>query len=277
MVVILVLLGLCMGSFAEATSWRIHEQTTRNNLSKKQQKELSISRGRSMCAQCYHQLAWYDLVPLVSWLSLRGKCRYCHKSIGWHPPLMEVVTAVLFVVSWLWWPFVFGPSPDAVWVLFAVWLSIVVHFVVLSVYDLRWMLLPDKAVASLIAVSGLFWVVREVMAGFVALDVVMVLGAVGVSAGLFWVLYQISNGEWIGGGDVKLGIALGTLVATPLRSGLVLFIASLLGTAVGVTIAVKKRSRRTIVPFGPFLMAGAYIVVIFGERLVDWYVRIALG
>ncbi|MCA9330904.1 prepilin peptidase [Candidatus Saccharibacteria bacterium] len=266
-----------MGSFAEATSWRIHEQTTRNNLSKKQQKELSISRGRSMCAQCHHQLAWYDLIPLVSWLSLVGKCRYCHKPIGWHAPLMEVVTAGLFVISWSAWPFVVSASPDASWVLFAVWLSIVVHFVILSVYDLRWMMLPDRAVASLIAASGLFWAVHEVMAGFVMLDIIMVLGAMGVSAGLFWVLYQISHGEWIGGGDVKLGVPLGILVSEPIRAALMLFVASLLGTIVGITLIAQKRSRTAKIPFGPFLIAATVIVVLFGDSMIDWYLKITLG
>lgn len=275
-VVALTLLGLCFGSFVEATSWRLHEQSRKQKRSKKQQRDLSITQGRSMCAHCKHQLAWYDLIPLVSWLSLGGKCRYCRRPIGWHAPLLELVTAGLFVLSYVSWPFVFGGLLE--WVAFGLWLVIVTLFVLLTVYDLRWMLLPDRAVFPLQAVAGLYACVRLIDNGINLGGVALLAGAVGIGAGLFWVLYQVSRGAWIGGGDVKLGVALGLLAGDPLYAALILFVASLLGTFVGVPAMIASRSRKQLkIPFGPFLIAGTIIVVLFGNSLVNWYTHTVLG
>jgi len=102
-VVVLVVLGLCLGSFVNALVWRIHEQDRLTGKKKKPHKKqldrLSILHGRSMCPDCHHELKPKDLVPLFSWLSLHGKCRYCHKPISWQYPVVELLTAGLFVFS----------------------------------------------------------------------------------------------------------------------------------------------------------------------------------
>src|SRR5690242_7308270 len=104
----LVVLGLCLGSFVNALVWRLHEQEELKIAKpkgwRKRLRELSIMRGRSMCPHCRYQLAVVDLVPVVSWLSLRGKCRYCSKPIGWQYPVVEAGVAVLFALSYVWWP-----------------------------------------------------------------------------------------------------------------------------------------------------------------------------
>lgn len=274
---LLVLFGLCMGSFVEAVSWRLHEQDSHKKLTAKQRRELSIMRGRSMCAHCRHQLAWYDLVPLLSWLSLGGKCRYCRKPIGRQAIALEVMTASLFVLSWQFWPLIIMRAPGVSWLVFALWLAVVVHFVLLAIYDIRWMLLPNKVVASLTVTSVVLWVAREYFLRFELLSLVNVAASVAILAGLFWLLYQISDGKWIGGGDVKLGVPLGIIVAEPVHAGLVLFIASLLGSIVGVAVAARKRSRRAQVPFGPFLIVATFIVLLFGDWLIDWYLRVVLA
>src|SRR3989344_6490262 len=123
-VAILIVLGLAFGSFVNALVWRLHEQEERAK-SKEQRrkkgkakntaklsshtsvlssKDLSILKGRSMCPSCKHGLAAKDLVPVLSWLTLRGKCRYCHKPISIQYPLVELITATLFVISYLLWP-----------------------------------------------------------------------------------------------------------------------------------------------------------------------------
>src|SRR3954465_436221 len=102
-IAVLVVLGLCLGSFVNALVWRLHEQEEGGS-KKAAAKKLSIIKGRSMCPHCKHALKPIDLIPVISWLSLRGKCRYCSKPISIQYPIVELSTALLFVVSYIWWP-----------------------------------------------------------------------------------------------------------------------------------------------------------------------------
>src|SRR5882762_114793 len=112
-IVVLAILGLCFGSFVNAAVWRIYaqEQVKSKKLQVKKSTNLSIVNGRSVCPHCEHELAAKDLMPVFSWLSLGGKCRYCKKPISRQYPLVELLTAVLFVFSYLYWPFTSGPQP----------------------------------------------------------------------------------------------------------------------------------------------------------------------
>src|SRR5690606_32843562 len=103
--------------------------------------EATVATDRSRCLHCGHTLAWYDLVPLVSWLVQRGKCRYCGVSIGFFEPLMEVGVALVFVLSYLLWPAPLSSVLDIS--LFILWLVSVVLLAVLFAYDAKWFLLPD--------------------------------------------------------------------------------------------------------------------------------------
>ena len=269
-IAVLLVLGLCLGSFANALIWRLHEQskTGKKKPNKQYMERLSIVRGRSMCSRCHHELAPRDLIPVVSWLMLGGKCRYCHKPIA-DSPLIELSLPVLFVTSYLWWPMAFS-FPQAV--IFGLWLVLLVGLVALAVYDLRWMLLPDRLVFPLMTVAGLqaLLVVLTANRPFIAL--LNVVGAVAVGGGLFYVLFQVSAGKWIGGGDVKLGWLLGLIVATPSRSLLFIFVAAVLGSLVALPFLWNGRLKRTsIIPFGPFLIVGAIVTQLFGIHILGWY------
>src|SRR4051812_3134403 len=98
--VILVFLGLCFGSFSEALTWRLHQQSLPKKKRAASDRELSMLHGRSMCPNCKHTLGFFDLVPLFSWLALKGRCRYCGQNIGWHSPVLELGMASLFVASY---------------------------------------------------------------------------------------------------------------------------------------------------------------------------------
>src|SRR5690606_6942893 len=99
-IAVLALLGLCLGSFVNALVFRVHAQSKLKSGSKKKigkrDVDLSVSRGRSVCIHCGHELAAKDLIPLLSWLLLRGKCRYCHRPISWQYPLVELTASLLF-------------------------------------------------------------------------------------------------------------------------------------------------------------------------------------
>lgn len=276
-IAILIGLGLCFGSFSEALIWRIHEQSKPKKKRIISNRDLSITKGRSMCARCYRRLEWYDLLPLFSWLSLKGKCRYCHAPIGWQAPLLELATASLFVVSYLVWP---GGQPRQIeaWVLYCFWSVILVGLVALVVYDMRWMLLPDRIVYFLL---GLVLVRLIVQATFLHGGLGLVTSAIWgflCLGGLFYVLFQVSDGKWIGGGDVKLGFVLGILVGGPLSSLLLLFIASSAGSLASIPLLLASKLKKSSrLPFGPLLIVATIIVVLFGTNIIHWYKTKVIG
>jgi len=270
-IAMLIVLGLCLGSFVNALVWRLHQQELPKKRRKANTGDLSIIRGRSMCPECGHTLGLMDLIPLLSWLGLGGKCRYCKKPIPWQYPAVEIVAATLFTVSYLFWPEDF----DARGLLyFALWIVCLTGFMALVVYDLRWMILPNRIVFPLLAAAAAATIVD---AAFISQSLEPAISAVMgllVGGGIFYVLFELSKGRWIGGGDVKLGFLLGILVAGPLEALMVLFFASLLGTLILAPKMFRgKVNAKTRIPFGPMLIAAAVIVRLFGERLSDWYLN----
>lgn len=182
--------------------------------------------------------------------------------------MIELLTAMLFVLSYVFWPHGF----DLIgWFQFAMWLVFVVGFVALTVYDILWQELPDRIVwplAALAFVQTVFLVISQ-QDWRVLLWAVL---GVGVISGLFWLLFEISRGKWIGFGDVKLGIVLGLLAGTPFLAMLVIFFASILGTVASIPLLIKtKQTVQLHVPFGPFLIAGLVIIYFFSAAIIDSY------
>lgn len=269
---ILVLLGLCFGSFVNALVWRVHQQSLPK--SKRPKKvDLSIQKGRSVCPNCHHILSWLDLLPVVSWIGLKGKCRYCSKRISWQYPLVEISTAVIFVTSYLFWPFEFI-GPEAI--ILGLWLAVAVNLIALAVYDVKWMLLPNRLVKFALGFAVvLSWITISARSGEIYVDLAKLLITILISGGLFGVLFYVSSGKWIGGGDVKLGFVLGVIVATPVNACLMLFIASLLGCLVAMpAIALTSKTMQTKIPFGPFLIISTFIVYLFGTDIAQAYLRL---
>ena len=273
------LLGLVLGSFVNAFVWRLHEQQElegkKSKATQEKLQKLSILRGRSMCPHCGHQLAAKDLVPVLSWVGLGGKCRYCRKPISWQYPVVELATAAVFVASYIWWPLAFTGFGIFAFIL---WLIFLVGFMALAVYDIKWFLLPDKIVWPLVALAA-----AQVLTHFAYWDHdLWVLGeaAIGVlvASGFFYVLYVLSKGRWIGGGDVKLGLVIGLLVGGPLPALLVLYFASILGLIVSLPLLINKKLKRSsVIPFGPFLLLATIIVQLFGANITSWIERLILG
>lgn len=277
-IAVLLVVGLCMGSFVNALVWRLHEQESQKRKKKQDKKylqELSVLKGRSMCPSCKHGLGVKDLIPVLSWLSLGGKCRYCKKPISAQYPVVELATAALFVGSYIWRPM---PFTTAQTLLFVLWLPLLVGFMALIVYDFRWMLLPNRIVYPLAYIAGAFAVISVASAEKPGMALINTTLAVIIGGGLFYALYQVSNGKWIGGGDVRLGWILGLIAGTPARSALFIFIAALLGTVISLPLmASHKMKRNSIIPFGPFLIIGLIIVQLFGHSILFWYQRTFLG
>ncbi len=263
---ILLLLGLCFGSFINALVWRIHEQSKPRQKQIAKPKDLSVLKGRSMCPNCGHTLAWYDLLPVASWLSLGGKCRYCSKPISPQYPLVELLTAVLFVFSYAFWPLSFHIP------LFALWLALLTGFIALALYDLKWMILPNRIVFPMQALAVLYVITLFVLSkGDFHILSGAILGVV-FSAGLFYVLHQLSRGKWIGGGDVKLAVVLGLILGGAGEALLMIFTASLLGSLIGIPLVLaKKTNLKGKLPFGPLLITATIVVYLFGAGFIAWY------
>jgi prepilin signal peptidase PulO-like enzyme (type II secretory pathway) len=272
-IAILVVVGLCLGSFVNALVWRLHEQEAQKGRKDdgKYQQRLSVATGRSMCTNCRHELAAKDLLPVISWLALRGKCRYCGKPISAQYPIVELATAALFAALYIWWPV---PFTTAQTVIFILWLALATGFMALIVCDLRWMLLPNRIMRPLGFIAAAIAVISVATAFRPATALLSTVLAVLVGGGIFYGLFQISKGKWIGGGDVKLGWLLGLIAATPARSMLLIFIAAFLGSLVSIPFLATKRMKHTsILPFGPFLIVAAIIVQLFGHTIIFWYQR----
>ncbi len=278
-ILFVAIVGLCLGSFINALAWRLSQQIDDEGepmkLSAKNAKELSIAHGRSMCPHCKHTLAWYDLIPVLSWVSLGGKCRYCKASISVQYPAVELLTSVLFVISYVSWPY----GLEELWMKIGLawWLIALVGLVALALYDLKYMLLPDRILLPLIYAAGAV-LLLQIFLGRPLATISNVVLSILIAAGIFWVLFQMSKGAWIGGGDVKLGILAGMLLARPALAFLYLFVASVLGLVVSVPLMARKKiSKETRVPFGPFLIASLIIVMLWGPSIVDWYTQSFLG
>jgi len=269
-VLILIVLGLCFGSFITALVWRLYEQPKHNKSLDKQ--KLSIVRGRSMCENCHHVLMPLDLVPVFSWLALGGKCRYCRKSFSVQNPLIELSTAILFVFSYLAWPYGFKSEGLVV---FSIWLAILVCLIALAIYDIRWKLLPNKLVFPVVFLAAAIILIKLL---FYHAGASLIYGSffgVLLSAGVFYALFILSQGKWIGGGDVKLAVGLGLLIGGPSEAILMLFGASALGMIISLPLIFSSHMKfNAKIPFGPLLIASTIVCYFYGTDIVNWYSRI---
>lgn len=259
----LAVLGLAFGSFVMALTWRLHVGK-------------DFVKGRSMCEHCGHVLQPLDLIPLVSWLWLRGQCRYCQTAISWLNPVTEALIALLFVGSYLFWPFAL--TTWVAWVSLSIWLIYIVLLVALAVYDFRWMLLPDGLTViagclGLVDVGLRLWQTGSLTVPGYVTHIILGASALG---GFYWVLHTASKGRWVGFGDVKLGLFMGAVLGWQ-QALLTLFLANAFGLVVAVPgMASGKLSMRSRFPFGPFLIAGFIVAGLFGQRLISWYTSMVL-
>lgn len=279
--------GLCLGSFAGATVWRLRlrqlqaDKSSGEAYDKIELQKLSQLHSKnwredhSRCLACGHQLAWYDMVPLFSWLFLRGRCRYCKVKIGWLEPLVELALAGFFVLSW----FVFQDSLLGFWPImaFVLWLIIGVLLAILFIYDYYWQLLPDVVNYTFIGVAFALCLAKLTITGWSVATVLSALGGVVILAGVYLVLYLVSAGRWVGFGDIKLNLGLAFALADWRLALLNFFLANLVGSLIVLpSLVTKKLDRQTRIPFGPLLIVGFGLSVFMGPALIDWYLGLML-
>lgn len=235
-------LGLCFGSFINALTWRV---ATGRGIG-----------GRSMCPHCKKTLMARDLIPVVSFLVLRGRCRYCHKKISWQYPIVEIITALSFVLIAI--------QPIALERVVAEWV-IAVFLMSLFVIDLRYGVLPDILTIPAIIIGT---VARVLLEGFSMAGVDMLVGGL-VGLSFFALQWIVSKGKWIGDGDIRFGALMGVLLGFP---GVLL--ALMISYSIGAMVAIglltaHKRQWGSRIALGPFLVVGTMITYYWGDRILS--------
>ena len=239
--------GAIVGSFLNVCIYRLPRRE-------------SVAWPGSHCPACSHPIAWYDNIPIVSYLVLMGRCRSCTNKIPWRYPMVEALNAAGYVgLFWF-----FGPqwSTAAYGVLYSALL-------VVAATDLTHKIIPNA-----ITFPG-------ILLGLVSAATILPLGLLNgllgllVGGGLLWLLAWASpylfGKEGMGGGDIKLLAMIGAFLGwKPVL--MTIMIGSLLGSLVGITlIGARVIKREDYIPFGPFLVCGAVVALFFGEPIVDWY------
>ncbi len=216
--------------------------------------------SRSYCPSCRRQIAWYDNIPLFSFLVLRGRCRHCQQKISWQYPLVELATALLF--SYGFYLYLMGELAPLE--LAAIWFILAV-LIVVFVYDLRWQLILDKIMIPSIIIVFLF----NLYLGF-PWSVLLFSAIIGGAFFLFQ--FVISRGKWIGGGDIRLGFFMGVALGDISALILALFLAYLIGSLVGIGLIVQGRKEwGSKIPLGVFLALGTVVSLFWGGEIVAWY------
>ena len=240
-----LLLGLVLGSFGNAWAWRIAHGE-------------KISRGRSHCPACGHTLAARDLVPLFSWLFLRGKCRYCGKPIPKRYPLTEAICGLFFLSCLLRW----GLSLDALrFALMGFFLFVA------SLVDWETMELPDglliaAAVPALLRLAVDLSAWKDMLLGALIIPLALLL--------IVLVMDKVLGRETMGGGDIKLLAVLG-LHFGPVETFILLIFACIIGL---VFALIAKRGKGKAFPFGPMLSLAGWLTLLVGSPLANWYLSL---
>ena len=251
-VVLAGVFGLLIGSFLNACAYRLPLG-------------ISVAYGRSFCPACTTQIRAFDNIPLVSWVALRGRCRACGAPISWRYPLVEALTAALFAAV----AFVAGPSA-----VLPLQLLFVAALVLVSDIDIAEQIIPDVVVLPVAVVGLVGMTVLDPGGGHRWVWLVSGLGAAGFLLASGLIYERLRGVEGMGMGDVKLALCMGFFLGAAVIPAL--FIGFIAGALAGVVLVARGRGSRTAVPFGPFLALGAVVALLYGDRLLQLYLHVAL-
>ncbi len=231
--------------------------------------------GRSHCDVCDHQLAWYDNIPLLSYILLAGRCRYCHQPIGLSHLVLELLTAGLFL-WWFWGGFFLLHAFQLTKQPFVIiqpifWLVVAIILLVIMIYDLKYLIIPDEAIWLLTSITLLYRLALIAMGIMQPVDLVNTILVMAAVIAFLILLWLVTLGRGLGLGDVKLIVPLSLLVGWQLTVvGIVL--AFFIGATLGLLLLLlgKAKLGRPIA-FGPFLIVGFVFALTWGNKLLSWY------
>ena len=261
-----IIFGLVSGSFVNAWVYRLDTGE-------------SILFERSHCVSCKKKIRWYDLIPLFSFINLKGKCRDCQKPISVEYPLVEIVTAVFYFAIIYLNRFTIGNFLG--WAPIIYQMLLLVFLETIFIFDLKHYLIPDDAISGAIILAIIFQVIEGLTASYSGIDIAVLpyifslitnrILAIVFAGGFLWFLAFISKEKWMGWGDVRLALLMGLILGYP-NALIALFIAFIIGAIIGlVLILTKKESLKGMVPFAPFLIIGTITVFYWGNHISSWY------
>ena len=244
---IFLISGLIVGSFLNVLICRLPDLK-------------SIFFTRSYCPKCKHQLGWIDLIPVGSFVLLSGKCRYCKEKISWQYPLVELGTAILFVLIYL----KFGSSLTTYYLLFTTCFLIVIF-----VYDQIHQLIPDEMVIGALVLALIYYLFNYKLYSFNSILIGTMIPVL-----LIGLIVLFTKGKGMGIGDIKLAALLGLILGYP-RILVCLFMAFVVGSFYGIfLLSIGRKKMKDAVAFGPFLIIGFYISLFYGQEIMNWYLKI---
>jgi leader peptidase (prepilin peptidase)/N-methyltransferase len=256
---LLFLLGTCLGSFLGV----VINRTINGG---------SWVTGRSRCDHCHKELKWFDMVPLFSYVWLRGRCRFCHKKISASHPVIEFMTGTL-VVWWYWIGTLFFQLTQRPFQTIQPIFWLLIGILLLFIFFTDWLyyIIPDEAVILLMILVGGYRIALVALQVMQPIDLLYSgIGSLVVLA-FFWSIWWLSKGRGMGFGDVKLVLPLGLLLGWP-NMVVGVFMAFITGAIWGMYLLVTKKAKfGQVVPFGPFLVIGTFVALVWGDYLVTWY------
>jgi leader peptidase (prepilin peptidase)/N-methyltransferase len=272
--VFVVILSLLIGSFLNVVIYRLPKMMHNNwylecreflaeevkDIPQQDLTELTLSKPDSTCPKCQHKIRFYENIPVISWLFLKGKCSQCKSSISIRYPLVEATTALLSLVIAI----QYGVSIETLLLLILTW-----GLVCLTLIDFDHMLLPDQIVMPLLWLGLLV----NISGTFVPLNDAVIGAAVGYMSlfSVFWLFKLITGKEGMGHGDFKLFALFGAWIGWQLLPTLILM-ASVVGAIIGISLMLfKNHTREQAIPFGPYLAIAGWITILWGDGIWSWY------
>jgi prepilin signal peptidase PulO-like enzyme (type II secretory pathway) len=279
---IIFLLGTAIGSFLNVVVYRSEQ-------------EESFTKGRSKCPKCSYQIAWYDNLPLLSFLILKGRCRHCKTKISFIYPLMEAITGLIFVIfAWQFdfYTIFYSACYAANYLMLAkfflnalFWFAILSVFILIFIFDFKHMIIPDELVitGSVLILSKWLFILSMIFIlkdnPVVDLNLIeyweviksKILGAF-FAGGFFFVFVFFSKEKWMGWGDVKFGLLIGLLLGFPLTvAAMFLFAYPISAIVAIILLSLKRKKRKEAIAFGPFLVIGTMLALLFGDLIVEYF------
>lgn len=244
--ILIFTIGLCIGSFLNVVIDRLPQGK-------------SVIIGRSFCDHCKHELSWTDLIPVLSFFLLQRKCRYCGKKISWQYPIVELITGLLFLFTYSSMSKIIAPVEF--WLTLVYYLVIISGLVVIFFTDFKYRIIPDQILILLTSAALVF------LFSYERADLMNHLSAAVVFSSFFLLLVLITRGKGMGLGDVKYAFVMG-LVLGIYASIISFYLSFLTGAAVSlILVSAGKKTMKSTIPFGPFLVGGTLVSVFYGPTL----------
>jgi len=270
---IVFVFGLIVGSFLNCVIYRLKTGG-------------SFLKGRSFCPYCKHELSWQDLIPIFSFLILKGECRYCGEKISIQYPAVETATGLLFLL-------IFNPSTKDFLLCSAehsrslecfgfqfltplYYFIISCFLIIVFVYDLKHFIIPDRVIYLAIIITFLYNIFHSLFIIHNSKFLIQSLSSAFGAALFFLLIVLVSRGRWMGVGDIKLAFLMGLFLGWP-NILVALFLAFFIGAVIGIILMVlKKKNLKSEIPFGPFLVTGTFLALFWGEKIIHWYLNFVL-